>query len=370
MLKKLRYALRTPEKKSKAIILIAGLIILMLALTVGALKVTSMPAFCITCHEMAPEYYTWENSAHNKIDCASCHIKPGFKNLLVHQIGSLTKVYPHFAQSFVTPIALKEKIANYQCDSCHDMTKRETTPSGDIKFDHIKHSNQKLDCVECHSGVAHGNIEKKGFTAITDFDSWNSEVGKAYVNSSVSKFFTNLEMKQCVECHTMKDVPVTCNTCHSRIVKPDSHKVSTFISSTHAKQATEDLTSCDRCHSVTSKYQGVVAKGVTIAEYARANTLCNTCHAETPAGHTVTWKKDHQYPAAKNPIQCMVCHNDAGARPGDNVPTTVTCQSCHRQSHKTFDVSRHKFKIPPSGYGAVCATCHNLLSCEKCHRKA
>ena len=207
-LKGLDASLKLTEGKLKAIILVSGFIIIMLVDICWGFKAYQFPAFCKSCHEMYPEYYTWENSSHSKIACVSCHIKPGIENFLVHKIRSLSQVYYHFTKSYMTPIAIKEKVDNSQCERCHDMSKRVTTPSGDLKFDHNKHVNQKIDCVVCHKGVAHGQIEEKGFTAMTDYNSWNSQMGKAYVNSPVSKHYTNLQMKQCIDCHTEKKVPL------------------------------------------------------------------------------------------------------------------------------------------------------------------
>ena len=370
MFKRVKRFLETTEGKLKAIILTTGFIIIMVALSAGAIVFTNQPTFCKSCHEMNPEYYTWVNSAHSKVACVTCHVKPGLINTLVHKVAALKdEVYPHFT-GYETPITISEKVENSQCEQCHDMSKRVTTPSGDLKFDHTKHLNQKLDCVTCHAGVAHGQIEENGFTAQTNFDSWNSEVGKQYVNSPVSRNYTNLQMSQCIDCHTDKNAPVTCNTCHSKMVAPDSHKASTWVPSTHGKLAAQDFTACDKCHSLTSAYQGVIPKETTAADYARNNTFCNTCHTQKPAGHTDAWKKGHQYAAKNNRSQCLVCHNDSGKRPGDNSPSNVTCMDCHTQTHKNLILSIHPYKIPPSGFGAECAKCHKITSCEACHGKA
>jgi nitrate/TMAO reductase-like tetraheme cytochrome c subunit len=377
MLKKLRTALSTAEGKLKAVILVSGIAILLLIFTAGALALTSTPTFCKTCHEMNPEYYTWQGSAHNQISCVKCHIEPGAANFVKHKVESFSQLYYHFTGSYVTPIEIKEPIKNSVCMQCHDMEKRVTTPSGDIKFPHTKHLAEKVNCVQCHAGVVHGSIEEKGFTAMTDFKAWNSRVGQSYVNSQVSKYYTKIQMKDCIDCHTDRNAPLTCDTCHTKIIKPESHLATNWLS-THGKEANTDMKACDRCHSVTSKYKGDIPKEVTIVEYARTNTFCNKCHTKQPTGHDAMWRKGHTIPAKENRTLCIVCHNEAGANAaksapnkGNYVPAITACQDCHFKRHERFFTeATHPFKVPPSGYGVACKRCHLAKKCEACHAKA
>jgi nitrate/TMAO reductase-like tetraheme cytochrome c subunit len=370
MFKRLKLALATTEGKLKAVIIVSGVLILFLIFTVGALALTSTPKFCSSCHEMNPEYYTWKGSAHNQISCVQCHIEPGVGNFVKHKIDSLSQLYYHFSGNYVTPIEIKEPIKNSVCLQCHDMEKRVTTPSGDIKFPHTKHLAEKVDCIKCHSGVVHGSIEEKGFTAMTDFNKWNSKVGQAYVNSQVSKYYTKLQMAECIDCHTDRSAPLTCETCHSKIIKPENHFAQTWLTS-HGKDANNDFKACDRCHSVTSLYRGTPPKEVTLVQYARTNTFCNKCHAKKPEGHTATWKKGHIVPATENRTLCMVCHNEAGTTIGDFAPGAMVCQKCHFIRHeRNTSIRTHPIRIPPSGYGVMCSRCHDAAKCEACHAKA
>ena len=57
----------------KILLLSALLLVVFIA---GAMKTTSNSAFCgDICHEMAPEYFTWQVSAHGNMSCVSCHSK-------------------------------------------------------------------------------------------------------------------------------------------------------------------------------------------------------------------------------------------------------------------------------------------------------
>ncbi len=352
-------ALATTEGKLKAMIILSGSALLFLALTAGALAVTSTPTFCLSCHEMRPEYFTWQGSAHSQVSCVKCHIKPGAKNFVEHKVKSLKEVYLHFSGTYVTPIEMKEKMENSVCQQCHDIDKRVATPSGDIKFPHNRHLEKKVECVECHSGAVHGNIEEKGFTAMTDFEKWNSYVGAAYVSGK----FTKLEMAKCLECHKERDVPVTCENCHFKILKPTGHRDAGWLTG-HGREAEKDLSACNKCHSVTFIY-GAIPSDFKAADYAKANSLCNGCHAKKPAGHSADWRKAHTKPAAESRELCMVCHSETRPRQDEKVPSKVYCHSITHNLNRSV----HPYKIPPSGYGIECTRCHVVATCEACHIK-
>ena len=362
MLRRLRLALATTEGKLKVLIVVSGTLILFLALTVGALAITNTPAFCSSCHEMGPEYFTWQGSAHNKVSCVTCHIKPGVKNLVAHKMESMKQLYLHVTGTYVTPIEMQEKIENSQCLTCHDMEKRVTTPSGDIKFPHVSHLSQQINCVECHSGIAHGNIEEKGFTALPDFTQWNAPKGKAYVSGK----FNKLGMDKCVECHKESTVPVTCQTCHTKIVRPESHSDSNW-KNTHGIQALQDIKACDKCHSVTSSFEKESVGSLKVSQYVQGNTFCNACHGKRPQSHDNAWRKTHVKPASENREGCLVCHSEAPMGKNDlPVPTQITCLKCHSTQHK-LNPPFHPIAIYPQGYRPQCSGCHDLESCAKCH---
>lgn len=356
------------NKISRKKLLFIGLLLIVLGIvSIGTtIKATNSPGFCKSCHEMNPEYYTWQGSDHSQIACVSCHVKPGIFNTVMHKVKSLSLVYYHFTGSYTTPISLNEEIDNVQCEQCHDMSTRVLRPSGDLKFDHNKHLDQNIKCIECHSGVAHGSIEENGVTAMGDFDKWDVQIGKAYVSSPNSRNFTNMAMDKCLDCHKAQNVSVSCNTCHVKLNLPESHATPVWLT-THGKEAAKGFNACNTCHSKT--VTTTLYKNATLVDYARANSFCNSCHAkEKPPGHTVTWNKDHQFAAKDNRELCLVCHNQTGTKATNGAATTVSCQKCHGTKHQIPKF--HPVNIPPSGYQASCNRCHSARTCEKCHAKS
>lgn len=362
MLNGLRTALRTTEGKLKIVILLSGTLILFLALTAAALELTSTPTFCSMCHEMRPEYYTWEASAHNKIACVDCHVKPGIKNFVEHKIESMQQVYLHFTGTYVTPIQISEPVSNSTCEQCHNMDNRPTTPAGDIKFPHTTHLKQGVQCIQCHSGVVHGNIEENGYTALTNFNKWNLTVGNAYIQATLQP-----KMSDCIQCHQQNGAPVTCDTCHTKIVKPANHTQESWLTQ-HGHQAEKDFAACNKCHANTFSYGTTIPAGMTVAQYARANTFCFNCHQQKPASHTNSqWRKIHATIASKDKTDCMVCHDEVN-KSIDNPPASVDCMQCHREQHQPHTYPTfHPVPIPPSGLGPECIGCHNPSICENCH---
>ncbi len=356
--------LHTTEGKLKLFILIAGLIVFTGVGSVAAIQVTSTPQFCSSCHEMQPEYVTWAASAHDTVACTKCHIQPGTVNLLKHKINAMKQLYLHFTKTYVTPIELPEPIRNEVCLECHT-TYRKITPSGDIIFPHQKHLDEKLECVKCHAGVVHGNIEERGFTTATDFSAWTPGVGKAHMKPQ----FTKLGMERCIECHEAKDVPVSCNTCHTKLIAPPSHKPPDWMKQ-HGKEARDNYLACDRCHSKTGTWV-MNSNDTGVKGYVRNNTFCLNCHARNkPPGHTPDWRNVHGPQAKADQAACLACHQEN--RIPDSAKGTVaesSCAKCHsRPMHQGIKTqNRHPFPLTGQSISAGCMSCHPQNLCSTCH---
>ncbi len=355
---------QTTEGKLKLFILVTALIIFFVVASVGAIQLTSNPKFCSTCHEMEPEYVTWAASAHNMVSCTTCHVKPGAINQAKHKIAALEEVYKHFSKTYVTPIELSEPIDNSICLECHTNFRR-VTPQGDIIFPHQKHVAEKLTCVECHSGVVHGNIERNGFTTATDYTKWTAGVGKAYMKPK----FANTGMEKCIECHETKEVPVTCNTCHTRLVRPPSHLKTTWISR-HGVEARDNFWDCDRCHSKTGTFVNN-SNDPGVNGYIRNNTFCLTCHAtKLPPGHTTDWRNKHGPQAKANANKCLACHKENRIRSSEKgLAPESSCMKCHsRPMHQGVkNNNRHPFSLAGKQFSSSCIGCHPRSVCSQCH---
>ncbi|WP_407310746.1 cytochrome c3 family protein [Desulfosporosinus sp. SB140] len=392
--------------RKKLLLLLLGGVVGICLLTGVALKVTSTPQFCSSCHEMSPEYTTWETSSHSKIACVTCHIEPGAVSLVTHKMSSLQQLYLHLTGNVPNTIVMNEAIKNEVCEQCHS-TMRQVTPSGDIKIPHDKHLAQGISCVACHAGVVHGYVAERGLTQKKDQSTWTEAKAE-----KVSTFDdTKLAMEVCLNCHEqvnegkkpwldnngqgqtekqrveeqnqIKEIaanatgklseptkaattpntsglhpPTTdCSACHSAIKTPPSHQSDDW-KTTHGITARQDVTYCASCHS-REKERAAVTKATNVADYARSNTFCASCHANRPASHLQSqeqWLPTHPFviQAKGTSDGCLTCHDinkptpqpkpSSDQLPGQALPSPnpVYCNECHWFKNNKIDTKAVK----------------------------
>ena len=329
--------------------------------TAVVIKVTSVPAFCGSCHEMKPEYMTWQVSAHNKVACTACHVEPGVVSTLQHKLSSLKQVFDHVTKRYYLPIELNDPVGNRICERCHTSA-RNITPSGDIKIPHDKHLAAGVTCVGCHAGVAHGMIAERQATIDGDFDRWTPTVGRENMAGS----FKVIKMDRCIACHKDNQGPQTCEACHKVIVRPPSHQQAAWVNGgEHGLKAFQDVQACNKCHSNSLSFKTQHSSD-QVSSYARNNTYCVDCHRKKPAGHSADWNMRHGESAKQDQRGCLVCHEQAAAKKSDQVADTV-CITCHKPHHGWPSI--HPIPLakgsPPNN---TCYTCHPQEQCTSCHR--
>lgn len=385
------------EDRLKALILVCGLLIAVLAFTAGAINMTMSPNFCNQCHVMAPEYSTWKASSHLQVSCTDCHIEPGLGNLVVHKLSAVKELYLYFTVTYELPIKMAHKINDQVCTGCHSIN-RNFTPSGDLIIPHDRHAAKKVFCVDCHNGVAHGNIVARKLTEDGNYEVWTDDYGK----QQMVKDYTEPKMNKCLDCHinpgkygikNIKSVTQACEACHSQISKPSDHKVDNFLT-THGKLAKLDVEYCNKCHSYSVEVRDVPVQD-SLARYARGNVFCYECHQKRPVGHGENWKMSHRKGVTGQDVTgCLVCHNYEKPTPEMKaVPTN--CTKCHGQGagqsggkqggsspggegqsgtvkfEKTHPVNWRK--LHPSivkekgASNEGCWNCHETTHCSACH---
>ena len=140
-----------PDRRKKHFILIIALGIgLGLVLAFGAIKYTSRPQFCATCHEIAPYVARWEESVHKDTNCVKCHAEPGLIGTYKRKLYSVKELVSHVQGK--EPSGATE-VPNKNCLQCHDIEKLENSE----KFNHSPHlaADSNLECLNCHRGVGH-----------------------------------------------------------------------------------------------------------------------------------------------------------------------------------------------------------------------
>lgn len=255
-----------------------------------------------------------------------------------------------------------------ECRPCHardDLAveaMRSPPAYADVIFDHAPHvrnvDEAGTSCEPCHPGVA------------------TSGAGDHSVPS----------MAGCVECHTERGAPTTCETCHresTRDRRPPAHGRADWLR-VHGREARTGLdragdyaascfychtdSSCEMCHDVEppsdhTEAWRVVAHGLA-ANVDRTRCLvchqvetCERCHeTEPPRTHVGAWESQH----------CFTCHQPVG---------TNQCVVCHEGEHVTAP-PRPQNAQHASATESQCRTCHTVIglphvdngdSCVICH---
>lgn len=344
---------------------------------------TSSSKFCSSCHEMKPEFYTWQASTHSEVDCVQCHITPGVENYSKAKANGLVQVFRKQTNTYTAPIQMPKDIPNSACEKCHDMRVRQTTPSGDLIIPHDKHLDKDIECIQCHSGIAHGKIAERKVTFKTDYEKWDSSLGQSMMSD---KKFVNPKMEKCMDCHIARDVTTECKACHTSGMVPESHKNASFKTETHGQSAEKNLAKCNTCHLYMSDKEikdmeeipasqqflsngTVQKKSFSAQDYAKENTFCIKCHSTRPPSHIEGFVRKHGPLAKKDKEKCLACHDYRST--GQNSITKVACSSCHPASHEgnTWR-NTHPFEMPENQkLNQTCYTCHFQKKCASCHKE-
>lgn len=167
-----------------------------------------VPDNCSKCHEMKLEYYTWKASAHDRLACIECHqdVKLAVFRYK-HQVG------------FSQPVKLKKIIPNQVCLDCHSKN-RKLTPPGDLIIPHELHLKKGVDCVDCHSNVAHGDPAKRFSTL------WKERAGtginfETELIKDLVKAGNGVPMSTCIRCHNGTKATKDCKACHTVLRIPE-----------------------------------------------------------------------------------------------------------------------------------------------------
>lgn len=337
--------------------------IFLLMFTTGAV-VTEAPGYCRSCHEMEPEYQTWQATAHQNIKCVNCHRQPGLSNLITYKVSSVKEIFRHYT-GFNRPIKTATPIGNKACEVCHSFN-RTYTPSGDIIIPHDRHKARGIACVDCHAGVAHGKIAQRGVTNEGELAAWTLSTAKQETPSK----YTNPSMSSCMECHYKKKITTECKACHRTIMLPADHRESKWLAQAkHGLAARRNLSECNRCHSYSIEVTNVSTKD-KIAQYAQVNSFCAACHMVVPPSHKDKWLMYHKEQVkVKGQANCLICHNEDRAPQPERV-SAIYCNKCHGADIKHPDgwLRQHPQIVKTEGITKKgCFECHDSAQCSNCH---
>jgi hypothetical protein len=118
------------NKKSHRLILGGGFLGALVAINLMALTAyrsvnfSDSPKFCgLACHGvMLPEYTTYKNSPHARVDCVGCHVGPGVSGFVRSKISGSYQLYSVVFKKYHRPIetpVTNLRPAQETCEHCH-----------------------------------------------------------------------------------------------------------------------------------------------------------------------------------------------------------------------------------------------------------
>lgn len=386
---------KDPGRRPRYIVWTAVMVLILAAVVIVALGVTSTRWFCAEgCHKVQDDTITaYEHSPHRNISCMACHMPVGASPItfLLHKAEALGELALTVTNNYELPLNpeshLALTMASTQCTQCHDTEKRPVTPSPGIVIDHAVHAEKEVSCTICHNRTAH----------VEDFKLALTDPATGERNRPHEDF---MSMTACFRCHTQEkkgdNPPGTCAACHTPAfkLKPASHDAKDFYPKGHAKLAAVEESRVAAAHgaawlsaeeasasateetapeSKEAKGEGAHGEESLGASLPKVDSIneCSTCHSRSfctdchgvPMPHPPTFTKTHGKVGKQDPTVCVKCHGSAA----------TFCNECHHGS--AMDISyntrrpwrtAHPAAVQNVGASA-CFDCHNPTYCAECH---
>jgi predicted CXXCH cytochrome family protein len=303
--------LKLPIPRGREMVLLASAGgVLLIALAIGAWRgrqyMDHDPKFCTSCHTMNSAYALWGQSAHNKIECHTCHEPDVASNL--HQLWVYATRKPD-------EVVKHAQVDRAVCEQCH------TTGANASKWNRIQETpghrvhvgKERVECTQCHAMSVHRFKPPKELCVT------------CHKKVTLAAAGTMAEM-HCLQCHPfmaqdakrpLKPDRAACMECH------ELRQIKGEIFPAKAPMRWD----CGRCHKPHEKmYLG--------------REDCLKCHDTMTEGiHRV---KSHN--------NCVSCHKPHGWN-----TTPAACTSCHA----SVSVDKHH-----ATRGKTCKDCHGVWDDE------
>jgi len=274
-------------------------------------SLTSHPIACQACHPMKTAAQKLQASQHSGVICSACHKKSSLMSLPIQKLEQGRMILNYIKGDF--KLSMKAPIDNKNCLGCHKDIARGVKTKFKVMVSHQEIIEAKIDCVQCHEGVAHG--------------------GKRAINRTST-------MEKCSSCHNDEEASARCETCHL-----DSVWLGMKPTQTWGINHDENW---PKLHGARSLY---------ICKSCHYEKDCERCHSNLP--HPEGWPYIHAEEAKRNPKDCQTCHKDE-----------ALCQGCHRVTmpHAAMWINIHSVQEKLVGK-KVCLSCHVEKDCQQCHEK-
>ena len=279
-----------------ALIVVGAVVVVLVVAAFVTAHYTSRSSFCDTCHEMEPDYATWQASSHSTAECRDCHIPPGALPYVKTKLFSFREVWVHITSKTEPPLAVTRDIPDSSCFRCHVTPK--VIDLGNASFSHQIHKDRL--CVACHVRMVHRDINPP------------------YYQSPGA-------MSNCVTCHNGTMAPKECTTCHTPGHEPRGD--------------------CSSCHN-TDSWTAATSEHPFPRTGGHAGLACTDCHVSTAGAETIPGTD-----LPRPPSECSGCHTPPHEVRGE-------CSTCHTVEGFAGAGADHPFALTGAHADLTCTDCH------------
>ena len=277
--------------RGRIFILLAALAAVALAFVAQKFRarISSDPAFCVSCHEASPDLARFSGGSHRRLVCQKCH-----HNSTEQGVAMLAK----FMLSG-RPKGSHSGVRIGDCAGCHLSHDRVWGEVGASRGHRVHALEQKIACVRCHGVDAHrvepdvqscrechgehavrvGGMQRLHCFACHDFLSVETDLKPGRRDclrchrdqgASPAPFPEGAPMRfNCSQCHRPHEAQtlVACRSCHGEAVAVGLHRLPSH----------SDCATCHRPHAWTSTPADCLRCHATAAVHA-AGKACVSCH--------------------------------------------------------------------------------------------
>ena len=280
------------------------LLAFVLVFTTIAVEVTSQPGFCNSCHIMNSFYASWKVSDHSNVNCLDCHLQPGFTGYAKGKLNGLAQLVDCVVGRVGTkPSAfiMDTSCLRSECHNIEDLKSKDITFQ-DVKFNHDKHIESRIDGITISCGLCHSHFEGN------------------------EHFKVNVE--SCYTCHFLENpknnekiVETNCQDCHK---VPDKIIERGFVEVNHAEFASYNVSCENSCHK----------KEIAI-DSKISDSVCLNCHSFSMESdvNSVELHAEHSH---GEKVECFACHGKLihGQTGVASLASMMDCQNCHSNTHQ------------------------------------
>ncbi len=145
---------------------LAGMCVYVARISEAASYLSDDPEACINCHNMFPQYATWQHSSHKSVVCNDCHVPHSSlaakyyfkaKDGLRHSALFTLRIERHVLQA----IPESKHVIQENCIRCHAPTMERVSTNGLLSS---PHADYERPCIDCHREVPHGRVHSLSST--------------------------------------------------------------------------------------------------------------------------------------------------------------------------------------------------------------